>query len=455
MRELDWSELAAMFVDGVDRAVAKLARQYPAQTFYALAVVDGYAEAEREIHPPLAATNSVEALRDMHPDADAHDFWGERWNPGDWRWRELFVAGRQLTARYAAITRAAGAGSVGGWQRVYARQDKAVAAACAELARRARIGAGGFAELRRAVDFVVYRADSSDDGPRIARRTIPRATFDRLFPTVGSPKRERAAIEALPQTDRIRYLISRFRKFEPPVDSQQATEELVAIGAPAVPALIAALDDSQDGWMAAMVLARMGAPAADSAIPALIAHARRKCGALMWSACALGRLGRLGDLMTLARRAATQEVAVEGLKTARPDSYSELDALLSRGDVNLNRLVAAALAPGNASYDKPDVDFDAIARATTSRYAIIRADAACRLGDFWDARSRARAAPILAGLLTDRSSEVRRLATHSLGWCKRHAKPELPRIRALLKDPVPAVRVAAQGAIQEITGRSR
>jgi HEAT repeat protein len=58
-------------------------------------------------------------------------------------------------------------------------------------------------------------------------------------------------------------------------------------------------------------------------------------------------------------------------------------------------------------------------------------------------------------LLTDRSSEVRRLATHSLGWCKRHAKPELPRIRALLKDPVPAVRVAAQGAIQEITGRSR
>ena len=42
-----------------------------------------------------------------------------------------------------------------------------------------------------------------------------------------------------------------------------------------------------------MVLAKIGTPAADAAIPSLLAHARRKCRAQMWSAIALGAFGRL------------------------------------------------------------------------------------------------------------------------------------------------------------------
>ena len=67
-------------------------------------------------------------------------------------------------------------------------------------------------------------------------------------------------------------------------------------------------------------------------------------------------------------------------------------------------------------------------------------------------RNRARAVPILVGMLAI-SPEVRRLATLALGWCKRHAKPELARIRAMSNDPVPGVRVAAENALREIAGR--
>jgi HEAT repeat protein len=450
----DWKALTKLLVDGVDQAVARVARQKPPQTFYALAFVDGYAEAEGPISPPTVAMNSVEAARDMHPGADEHDFWGERWSPPNWRWPELPVGGGALAARYRAITKLAGAGSLAHWLRVDARQAAAVAAAVAELARRARRGTGGFAALRRTKDFVVFRSDGSDDGPSIAQRTIPPATFNRLFPSLGPQRRQRAAVTKLPATDRAQYLISRFSKFEPPVDSEQATEQLIAMGARAVPALIEALDDSEDGWMAAMVLAKIGTPAADAAIPSLLAHARRKCRAQMWSATALGAFGRLADLMKLAASPATQSAAVEGLKHGRPGSYAALDELLARRDRKLARLIASALAPGSASFEKTPADFDAIARATASPHAIVRADAASALGDSdLGERNRARAVPILVGLLADRSSEVRRLATLALGWCKRHAKPELARIRAMSNDPVPGVRVAAENALREIAGR--
>ena len=454
MALFDWDALTRLFISGVEREVAKLAARRPAQTFYALAVMDGYSEEEGPIYPPLVAMNSVEAARNMHPDADEHDFWGARWNPGDWQWPDIAVAARELTARYRTITKLAGSGSIALWRRVCAGQDRAIAAAIAELARRGRRGAGGFAKLRRTDDFVVYRQDPSDDGPEIARKTIPRATFQRLFPSVGVHRRQRAAVAKRPASDRAQYLISRLGVFEPPVDSEQATEELVAMGGPAVPALIETLDHSEDGRMAAMVLGRIGMPAAESAIPALRAHARRECPAQLWSATALGLFGRLDDLMDLASDPATQGAAVDGLKSARPASYPALEELLGRRDRKLERLIRQALAPGSASYGKTPAAFDAIARATISPQAIVRMDAASALGDAdMGERNRARAVPILVGLLSDRSAEVRRLATLALGWCKRHAKPEIERIRAMKNDPVPAVRVAAENALTELGGR--
>ena len=114
-----------------------MARQRPPETFYVLAFLDGYAEEEGPIYPPTVAMNSIEAVRDMHPAADEHDFWGERWNPADWRWPELPVGGRALAARYTNITKLAGAGSVADWRRIDARQ-----------AARGRRGGGGAGATR-------------------------------------------------------------------------------------------------------------------------------------------------------------------------------------------------------------------------------------------------------------------------------------------------------------------
>jgi HEAT repeat protein len=302
----------------------------------------------------------------------------------------------------------------------------------------------------------VYQSDPSEAGPALARKSIPRATFARLFPAVLAHRRERAAIAARPARERVAYLISRLGAFGPPLNSEQASEALVKMGAPAVPPLVHALDDPDTGWQAAMILAQIGAPAALPAIPALTAHARVACSAQMWSAIALGQLGQIDALVALARRRTTQGVAVDGLKHARPASYPALDALLARGDKALTKVIAEALRPGSASFAKTPADFEALARAAGSPHAVLRTDVAGALGDSdLGERNRARAVPLLVGMLGDRSSEVRRLATLSLGWCRRHARAELPRLRAMKRDRAEAVRNAAATAIEEITGRRR
>ena len=78
----DWTALTKLLVDGVDRAVARVARQRPPETFYVLAFVDGYAKEEGPIYPPMVAMNSIEAVRDMHPRGRRTRLLGRALEPG-------------------------------------------------------------------------------------------------------------------------------------------------------------------------------------------------------------------------------------------------------------------------------------------------------------------------------------------------------------------------------------
>ena len=57
--------------------------------------------------------------------------------------------------------------------------------------------------------------------------------------------------------------------------SEEAQARLVALGAAAVPALVATLDDEARGWIAAMVLSKIGAPGAAAASDALLSQVVR------------------------------------------------------------------------------------------------------------------------------------------------------------------------------------
>lgn len=65
-----------------------------------------------------------------------------------------------------------------------------------------------------------------------------------------------------------------------------------------------------------------------------------------------------------------------------------------------------ALQPGSASYDNSPAHFSAIASGAGSCHALVRMDIAGALGDSdLGERNRARAVPILVGMLDDASSK--------------------------------------------------
>jgi hypothetical protein len=181
---MDWTAFAQTWVDAVDRAVANLARELPSETFYAMAFAAGSGEEGGPIAMPSVGANSVEALAAMHPEHDAQDFRGVRWNPADWRWPELSIGSQRLAGHYAALNELVGAARAGDRRRAFGRHERVIAGVAIEAAQRARQSEGGFARLRRTADFVVYRYDRSEEGLAIAQRTIAKATFRRLFPAV-------------------------------------------------------------------------------------------------------------------------------------------------------------------------------------------------------------------------------------------------------------------------------
>ncbi|MDQ3297529.1 MAG: HEAT repeat domain-containing protein [Myxococcota bacterium] len=227
------------------------------------------------------------------------------------------------------------------------------------------------------------------------------------------------------------------------------------MGARAVPALIAALTPRGYGYRAAMILTEMGAPHARPAIPVLTKYARTSTAHFLhlWSARALGVLGELDTVFALVKRERTQYAAVVGLAMARPASYRLLDELLDRKDAKLTELIANELRPGMAAYEPASREFPLVAAAAASKHEVIRKDVAIALSSFARGTDKARAVPVLASMLTDRSPEVRRLAALNLGFCRGHARGAVDQLKPLLKDRVKKVRETAKDAIAEIAKR--
>jgi hypothetical protein len=230
------------------------------------------------------------------------------------------------------------------------------------------------------------------------------------------------------------------------------------MGAKAVPALMRALDDDEHGWQPASILAKIGPPAANRAATVLLRHARNDRTTprvddtrAHWSARALATLGRLDEVAGLVDRKRSAYAGICGLVAGRPASYPYLERVLDRKNSKLSRMIADELTPGGAAYKKRPADFDTIVRATASPHVVIRTDSALALCGRGIAMSdRPRAVDVLLGLLEDRSSEVRRVATLSLGWSATFARPHLARIRAMATDPSAGVRDAVKIALHEI-----
>lgn len=250
------------------------------------------------------------------------------------------------------------------------------------------------------------------------------------------------------------YWVSRFGVYEGDDHTERAEKELRRLGARAVPALIAGLRDKEHGWQAAKVLGEIGMPAAKKAIPALVAVVKRGTESTgdLWAARALGMLGQLDILMTLAATKRLLPCVLAGFKEARPYSYVHYEALLARNDKSLAKAISSALAPGSSLYDPPAGSFELIAAAIGSRHLALRKDAILAIVELPGLAAKKRAVPLLLPCLADRDREVRRLTLLGLGRARSAARPHVAAIRALLRDPVPLVRQFAQLALDDIGG---
>jgi hypothetical protein len=68
----DFAAVEALWLDAIDRVVAKMAEK--TETFYAIALHGGYAEAEGPVCPPALAMNSAEGFEASGGQDDARSF---------------------------------------------------------------------------------------------------------------------------------------------------------------------------------------------------------------------------------------------------------------------------------------------------------------------------------------------------------------------------------------------
>jgi hypothetical protein len=434
-KAFDWNGFVKMWVAYVESAIAKVAKKLQNQHVYVIAFYQGYAEASGRIDGYSVGLHTEESLAggddedEQDDDEDQSELHSARWSPPEWdeELAELDGPARPNVRYYQALTKLACSSTREHWYATYHRHEAAMIDAARELTRRAKMKQGVFAKITVTPDFVAIVHDTSTEGRAKLRASMSAVQFAKLFPNLAAHEKERARIAKLPIAKRIAYYISRFSTFDEPVSSEDAERALVAIGAPAVNALTRALA-SKHGDTAARVLGKIGAPAA-SAAKALLVRAKENSTRGMWSASALGSIGRIDLLEPLARAKKTRRHGVIGLVAARPASYPVLDALLSDnvGTAEIEDMIR----PGRNSYEPGPRAFAALARAAKSTHASIRKDAACALDDDSLGPDRAKARDLLMAMLADRSDEVKRLAAIGLGYFGTLGGPAVAALQAL------------------------
>lgn len=266
---------------------------------------------------------------------------------------------------------------------------------------------------------------------------------------------EDARLAALSDDARARALVARFGVHDGPISSTEAQRRLVAMGADAVPALAAHLDDATTGWQAAFTLAQIGTPGADASSDALLRHARSvpDTRATMWSAQALARLGRIDDVEALLALPDKAYHVANALAAVTPGTYAAIDRCLDRSDDEVRKALANALRPGRGRFfDVDPTSFELALAGARSAHAMVRVDAVLLLVDrAYPKHERARAVAELVQLTLDTHAEVRRVTALSLGRSgKRTAKLSRPALDALCNDTVERVRTTAEQALRDL-----
>ena len=404
-----WSNFEAALFQEFDTAINAFAREHPREPIFALALYHIYRELDGILSLPQLGLAGSEAPAD--PDGD---FLSERWNPHGWDHFEIELPLERTVALEESLTAEANRGSQAHWRRTETRYFNSLV----RITRRLRDAAA--ASLQISPLFIAYVYDT-DGGHALARKTIAKARFHKLFPQTIAMDAKRTEAAELAPGQRAKFLVTRLGKFDGAVGSEEAQAGLLELGALAVPVLVPLVDDKENGWLAAKLLGTIGV-----ASPEVIEALERHAPGGGWHATALGMLGHVpngGSVQTRVDAATAPLKAVSSTANRIALDYRPVEALLASGSTEATRRIEGTLKPGSSYAEICATDVDEALRGLSSEHAVIRWHAASVLGDrSLGVRAGKRIQPALTEATKDRHEFVRRLASLALERWDRAAR---------------------------------
>jgi hypothetical protein len=442
---MDWTHFENSLHDAAFAALASILTEHLEHRFYGFSLQGSYREEDGVMSLPLLSANSNEAFALDHPQG-SHDWMGERWNPGDWRWSEVSAFRTpEIIELESQLEAYACSGSVAHWRRTEKRFLTALVSVCRRL-RRSLLDDPAISD-RLTDDFVVFPVEEGPLGESLLRRCVTPTQFRRLFPALVKDEDSRAKLSSRTLDGQISYHVDALISPRGEVLAEQPDEALRRIGPPAIPALLPLLPHPHIGWNVAVLLGEIG-EATPEILEALRDQLRRPARKGKASAadqthrnCVARALGLLGDASWLVQQltsgtwgAQSDDLLITGLchplrsfrdraLRAPAIDYGPLEAVL-KARPELLEQVEEALKPGNGFCTLRPAEVDEAIRGLTLELTVLRAHAACVLGDRALGRAAAsRILPALAKALDDREERVRYLALLSLTDWKRQAVP--------------------------------
>lgn len=464
-----WKALEPLIVEDALRALRALMQENPDERFYVAAFHGVYRECDGIIALPSLGANTVSARED---EARASiDFWDADWNPADWAHELVEFESDALKEAADAADQAARQGSRADW--LQAEKDCFDMLVSAAHKVREALGDSVSDSLQLTPDFVMFVNDE-EYATALARRCLGDATFERLFEKDARDDRERTRVAALPVAERVEFLVTCLDRPNGSIGAEEACDQLCAIGAPAVPALLARLENgkrkSPRGWHAALMLGRIGVatPEVLDALKTQMAASRDEPGRA-WAARALAYLGQSDWLLAQLKQVMQEpqdgdnlpdaaRMAIEGLcapcssfrdPTPLPLDYRPLEALLAAPPATV-ALVREILRPGSSYCELRPGEVDEALRGLASPHAFIRLHAASLCGERGlGSAIGQRVLPVLAERAAqDDDADVRWTAVTGIGDWKVEGKPWHAALEeAARNDASERVRTAAQSVL--------
>lgn len=433
MSEIDWKGFESLVSNKVLETLTRLLDRQK-KPIYAAAFHEFYCEMDGPIAMPCLAANSDEAAA-----IEA----GNHWSSADWKWIEITYSTPEIRKAHKAIEKEA-CREGGNWEKTQKRFVDAFIKVAKELSKQL----GKHPQVTKDFGVFVFLEDEAETEIDALKRCMSPAKFKRLFPDMQAMLDDASHLAASsPDTK-----LARYRE-----DLREHEQAILKLGEQAIPMLRDALNDDEQCWAAADLIAKIGV-ADPLTIEILKDRAWSGMALAFHDTIALALLGEIEFLLELAREPRTQIIAIRGISSLystlmnhwcqhpQPLDYRPMERLMAIPGCEAK---VFELFSGSRSITPEDVD-EAL-RGLESQHDGIREHAVCTLGNPKLGKKLAgKILPALAARLQDTSATARRLAIVSLSYWKKQASPFAGEVRKLFKDPDPQVASFAKQFISAV-----